>query len=68
MKIGKEHIYALPPGDISNLGNIAQKAQREAEARGVSLPPPLRLHIGEPSFRTPEHITRAAIEALQTER
>jgi aspartate aminotransferase/aminotransferase len=67
IKMGKEHIYTLPPNDIPNLGSIAQQVQREAEARGVSLPPALRLHIGEPSFRTPEHITRAAIETLQTE-
>lgn len=67
MKTGKERIYNLPVNDITNLGSIAQQVQREAEARGESLPPPLRLHIGEPSFRTPEHIKRAAIESLQGE-
>ena len=67
MKVGKERIYNLPLNDITNLGSIAQQAQREAEARGISLPPPLRLHIGEPSFRTPEHICQAAIEVLQTQ-
>lgn len=67
MKTGKEHIYQLPPNDITNLGGIAQRAQEEAEARGILLPPPLRLHIGEPGFRTPEHICQAAIEALQGE-
>lgn len=67
MKTGKERIYNLPVNDITNLGSIAEQVQREAEARGESLPPPLRLHIGEPSFRTPEHINRAAIESLQRE-
>lgn len=67
MKTGKEGISALPLNDITNLGSIAQRLQQEAEARGISLPPPLRLHIGEPSFRTPEHICQAAIEALQTQ-
>lgn len=67
MKTGKERIHALPINDITNLGSIAQQVQREAEARGVSLPPPLRLHIGEPSFDTPEHIRHAAVEALQAE-
>src|SRR5579885_1953548 len=67
MKTGKERIYNLPVNDITNLGSIAQQVQREAEARGESLLPPLRLHIGEPSFRTPEHIHRAAIESLQGE-
>lgn len=67
MKTGKQRIYTLPTNDITNLGTFAQQAQREAEARGISLPPPLRLHIGEPSFRTPEHINQAAIEALQQE-
>ncbi len=41
--------------------------QQEAEARGEVLPPAARLHIGEPSFRTPEHIRRAAIDALHSE-
>ncbi len=67
MKTGKERIYSLPINDITNLGSIAQEMQREAEARGISLPPPLRLHIGEPSFGTPEHIRRAAIEATRAE-
>ena len=67
MKIGKEHLYTLPLNDITNLNSIAQQAQREAEAAGVHLPPPLRLHIGEPGFRTPEHICQAASEALRTQ-
>ena len=67
MKTGKHRIYTLPTNDITNLGAFAQQAQREAEANGISLPPPLRLHIGEPSFRTPEHINQAAIASLQQE-
>lgn len=67
MKTGKHRIYTLPTNDITNLGTFAQQAQQEAEANGISLPPPLRLHIGEPGFRTPEHINQAAIEMLQQE-
>ncbi|HEU5380157.1 MAG TPA: aminotransferase class I/II-fold pyridoxal phosphate-dependent enzyme [Ktedonobacteraceae bacterium] len=67
MKTGKDRIYTLPTNDITNLGAFAQQAQHEAEARGICLPQPLRLHIGEPSFRTPEHITQAAIEGLRSE-
>ncbi len=67
MKTGKHRIYTLPTNDITNLGAFAQQAQHEAEANGISLPPPLRLHIGEPGFRTPEHINQAAIDFLQQE-
>jgi aspartate aminotransferase/aminotransferase len=67
MKTGKDRIYTLPMNDITNLGSLAQQAQRDAEIRGIALPAPLRLHIGEPSYHTPEHIKRAAIEALQNE-
>lgn len=66
-KTGKAGIYHLPVNDITNLGSIAQQVQREAEAQGVLLPPPLRLHIGEPGFHTPEHIKQAAMESLQSE-
>ncbi|HKV02675.1 MAG TPA: pyridoxal phosphate-dependent aminotransferase, partial [Ktedonobacteraceae bacterium] len=49
------------------LGAYAQQLQFEAEARGEVLPPAIRLHIGEPSFVTPEHIRHAAIQAIETE-
>jgi len=67
MKSGKQPIHDLPINDITTLGAIAQQMQREAEARGETLPPPIRLQIGEPSFRTPEHICLAAIQAIQHE-
>ncbi len=67
MKSGKPQIHNLPINDVTTLGAYAFELQQEAEARGEVLPPPARLHIGEPSFRTPEHIRSAAIEALQTE-
>jgi aspartate aminotransferase len=67
MKFGKQSIHDLPYNDITELGAIAQQVQQEAEARGETLPPPVRLHIGEPSFRTPEHINQAAIQTLQSE-
>src|SRR6266566_4826126 len=66
MKFGKQSIHDLPLNDITSLGVIAQQVQQEAEARGETLPPPVRLHIGEPSFRTPEHINQAAIQTLQS--
>ena len=68
MKFGKQRIHDLPVNDITGLGALAQQMQREAEARGEVLPPAVRLHIGEPSFRTPEHICQAAIQTLESER
>src|SRR5713226_858457 len=67
MKSGKPQIHNLPINDVTTLGAFAYELQQEAEARAEVLPPAARLHIGEPSFRTPEHIRLAAIDALQTE-
>jgi len=67
MKSGKPNIHNLPINDITNLGVLAQRLQDEAQARGEMLPPAARLHIGEPSFRTPEHIRQAASESIQQE-
>lgn len=67
MNLGKPSIHNLPVNDITSLGIVARQMQQEAEARGESLPPPARLHVGEPSFRTPEHIRQAAIESIQHE-
>jgi aspartate aminotransferase len=67
MNFGKQNIHDLPINDITTLGLYAQQLQREAEARGEVLPPAVRLQIGEPGFRTPEHIRRAAVEAIESE-
>jgi aspartate aminotransferase/aminotransferase len=67
MKFGKQRIHGLPINDITGLGALAQQLQQEAEARGEILPPPAHLHIGEPSFRTPEHIRLAAIQSIENE-
>src|SRR5205085_9960629 len=67
MKSGKPQIHNLPINDVTTLGAYAFELQQEAEARGEVLLPAARLHIGEPSFRTPEHIRLAAIDALHTE-
>ena len=67
MKSGKAHIHDLPANDITTLGGFAQRMEQEARARGVELPPPVRLQIGEPSFRTPEHICRAAVASIESE-
>jgi len=66
-KFGKQRIHDLPINDITSLGALAQQLQQEAEARGEILPPPAHLHIGEPSFRTPEHIRLAAIRSIENE-
>lgn len=67
MKLGKQHIYDLPVNDILHLGVLAQQLQKEAESKGIVLPPPARLQIGEPSFRTPEHIRAAGVYAIEHE-
>jgi aspartate aminotransferase len=67
MKTGKQAIYTLPMNDITNLGALALQMEREVLARGDSLPPAIRLQIGEPSFRTPEHIRHAAIRSIDDE-
>src|ERR1700730_14682575 len=67
MKTGKPHIHNLPINDITNLSVLAQQVQQQAEPRREPLPPAARLHIGEPSFRTPEHIRQAAIESIGRE-
>ncbi len=67
MKFGKERIHNQKSNDITTLGDTARQLQLEAQQRGIVLPPQVLLHIGEPSFRTPEHIRRAAIEAIENE-
>ncbi len=67
IKFGKRSIYGQPASDIMTLGIYAQQLQVEAEARGEVLPPSVRLQIGEPSYRTPEHIRLAAIESITSE-
>ena len=66
-KSGKQRIHDLPINDITTLGALAQQLQQEAKARGQELPPPAYLHIGEPSFRTPEHIRLAAVHSIENE-
>ncbi|QBD80254.1 pyridoxal phosphate-dependent aminotransferase [Ktedonosporobacter rubrisoli] len=67
MKFGKQHIYDQAMNDITMLGTYAEQVEREARAEGRSLPPPVRLQIGEPSFRTPEHIRQAALQTIANE-
>jgi aspartate aminotransferase len=67
MKTGKQAIYDASANDIVGLGILAQQLQQEALARGETLPQAARLHIGEPSFRTPEHIRLAAVQAIESE-
>ena len=67
MKSGKQRIHDLPINDITTLGEYARQVEAEALLRGVVLPPQILLQIGEPSFRTPEHIRLAAMHAIETE-
>ncbi len=67
MKSGKQRIHDLPVNDITTLGEYARQIEAEALQRGVVLPPQILLQIGEPSFRTPEHIRLAAMQAIETE-
>jgi aspartate aminotransferase len=67
VKHGKKHIHDLPVNDVTGLGALAQQMQQEAQARGEALPPAVRLQIGEPSFRTPEHIRLAAVASIESE-
>ncbi len=67
MKFGKQHLHDLPVSDITTLGAYSDQLQLEAEFRGEILPPPVRLQIGEPNYRTPEHIRQAAIESIANE-
>ncbi len=67
MKLGKQRIHDLSVNDITSLGSLAQHLEREAQVRGEVLPPAARLQIGEPSFRTPEHIRETACRAIESE-
>ncbi len=67
MKYGIQRIHDLPINDITTLGEYARQVQAEAQQRGVVLPPQILLHIGEPSFSTPEHIRQAAMRAIESE-
>lgn len=67
MKFGKPYLHEIPVPDIVFLGGYADQLQQQAEASGKILPPPIRLQIGEPDFRTPEHIRLAAVESISQE-
>lgn len=67
VRVGRQNIFTLPINDVTTLGAYAAQLQAEAEARGEVLPPAARLQIGEPSFQTPEHIRRAAIDTIANE-
>jgi aspartate aminotransferase len=66
-KVGRRIIHELPIPHISSIGNYADRLEVEARARGITLPPSVRLQIGEPNFRTPEHIREAAMKSIADE-
>jgi aspartate aminotransferase len=68
MRSGKAQLSDLPIPDITFLGEYADRLQLAAESQGILLPPPIRLQIGEPDFRTPDHIRLAAIESITREK
>ena len=65
MKSGIQRIHTQTVNDITTLGEYARQLQHEASGNGPL--PQVLLHIGEPSFRTPEHIRQAAIHAIESE-
>src|SRR6266571_8773989 len=67
IKFGKSRIHDLPVNDITGMGALASQLQLEAQAKGEVWPSPALLHVGEPSFRTPEHIRLAAMQSIQQE-
>lgn len=67
MKFGRQHIHDLPVNDITTLGSYARGLELEAERRGEPLSSFTLLQIGEPSFRTPEHIRLAAMRSIEQE-
>ena len=66
-KVGRRVIHDLPVPHISSIGDYADRLAIEAKARGITLPPSLRLQIGEPDFRTPEHVRAAATASIADE-
>ncbi len=66
-KVGRRSIHDLPVPHISSIGDYADRLEIEAQARGITLPPSIRLQIGEPDFRTPEHIRAAALASIANE-
>lgn len=67
MRYGKALINGFPPNEVSQLAVVAAQLQAEVRVAGEEFPPPIRLHIGEPSFSTPEHIRAAAVETFLSE-
>jgi aspartate aminotransferase len=54
------------PGLSSHAFSAKRSAIREVLDLANSIPDAIRLEIGEPSFKTPEHIIRAAFEAAES--
>jgi aspartate aminotransferase/aminotransferase len=67
MKSGRRQIYEQPANDLTTLGDYVRELQLAAKVRGESLPLFAMLQIGEPSFRTPEHIRLAAQQSIEQE-
>jgi aspartate aminotransferase len=67
IKRGVPGIYQIPSNDLRLINMHAQQVQLARERGENALPAPIALSLGEPHMRTPEHISTAAIAAIQRE-
>ncbi|QBD82894.1 pyridoxal phosphate-dependent aminotransferase [Ktedonosporobacter rubrisoli] len=67
VKCGTPNIYQMPSNDLRLMNMYAQHLQLAQERGEKPLPTPIALSLGEPHFQTPEHISGAAIKAIQHE-
>ncbi len=65
VKRGISDMYHMPANDLRLINMYAQ--QRAREQGEHTLPAPIALALGEPHFRTPEHIRSAALKTIQDE-
>lgn len=67
VKCGMPDIYQMPSNDLRLMNMYAQHLQLARERGENALPAPIALSLGEPHFRTPEHISSAAMKAIRHE-
>lgn len=68
VKRGMPNIYQMPSNDLRLMNMYAQHLQLARERGENPHPAPVALSLGEPHFQTPEHISSAAIQAIQDEK
>jgi len=67
VKCGMPNIHQMPSNDLRLMNIYAQHLQLARERGENALPAPIALSLGEPHFRTPEHISSAAMKAIRHE-